>query len=340
MFPIWPVVNVEALVAAIHRDAGDWETYALATAIVAATMAQLKLSSPAGMDDMTAEIFEAECQYARTRFNYRERLDLTQLRTAFFLHVYHENREHGRGASSLYLREALSIAQVMGLHYERSYAALEPQEQQLRRRVLWLLFITERAVCILHKLPVILTVSNVQFPALNYEDDFHVLPGFLDLVNLFWSLNRSGMFEKLDRQDGNGSSSQPHPVINKEIYQSLQKQLADDPLATNPKNDVQKADVWVTRQWMRTILWRVATRDGLLAVTGSDRAMSPSFPITVAREFLSITSLLPSWAMEAHGLGMVRFDSSLTRSLLILPSGNENLRYCLLCGRWSGTPAR
>lgn len=32
----------------------------------------------------------------------------------------------------------------MRLHQEASYIGLSPEEQQLRRRILWLLFVTER----------------------------------------------------------------------------------------------------------------------------------------------------------------------------------------------------
>jgi len=33
---------------------------------------------------------------------------------------------------------------MMGLHRESSYEGLPYEEQQLRRRILWLLFVTER----------------------------------------------------------------------------------------------------------------------------------------------------------------------------------------------------
>lgn len=71
-------------------------------------------------------------------------LDLTALRTAFFLHVYHENMEPGGVKSLVFLREAITMAQMMGMHRESSYSCLPSEEQQLRRRILWLLFVTER----------------------------------------------------------------------------------------------------------------------------------------------------------------------------------------------------
>ena len=43
------------------------------------------------------------------------------------------------------------MAQIMGLHRESSYKHLSPEEEQFRRRVLWLLFVTERFVFILYR---------------------------------------------------------------------------------------------------------------------------------------------------------------------------------------------
>lgn len=73
-------------------------------------------------------------------------MNINGLRTVFFLHVYHENLEPGGTKSLLYLRECITMAQIMALDKEASYADLGPEEQQFRRRVLWLLYITERSV--------------------------------------------------------------------------------------------------------------------------------------------------------------------------------------------------
>lgn len=147
MFPVWPIVKVEDTVAALQRDEDgtDLETYALATAVAAATMAQLRLGegSSANSIVMAAEM-EAECQRARVSFNHKQRVSLNNVRTSFFLHVYHEDQQTGGSESFLYLREAISMAQMMYLHRESSYASLSASEQQLRRRILWLLFVTER----------------------------------------------------------------------------------------------------------------------------------------------------------------------------------------------------
>ena len=119
-------------------------TYALANAVGAATMAQLKLDSPS--DAATASSMEAECQRTKGLDGDGRHASLDTLRIAFFLHVYHENQEAGGIQSLLYLREAITLAQIMGLHRESTYTSLAASEQEIRRRIIWLLFVTERYV--------------------------------------------------------------------------------------------------------------------------------------------------------------------------------------------------
>lgn len=147
MYPVWPIVDVEHLVSILQRDIEDTdlETYALATSIAAATIAQLRLGDGSLPDETaTADTFAEECLKARMESEYKSKVDVNNVCTSFFLHVYYENQQSGGSKSLLYLREAISLAQMMNLHRESSYAALPLQEQQIRRRVLWLLFVTER----------------------------------------------------------------------------------------------------------------------------------------------------------------------------------------------------
>lgn len=146
MYPVWPIVNVEHLVSTLQDiEEPDLEAYALATAVAAAIIAQLRLGNRSlPGDSTTADTFATECLRIRSMSRCRSKVNLNNVRTSFFLHVYYENQQSGGTESLLYLREAISLAQMANLHRESSYAAFALQEQQLRCRVLWLLFVTER----------------------------------------------------------------------------------------------------------------------------------------------------------------------------------------------------
>ncbi|KAK2005078.1 fungal-specific transcription factor domain-containing protein [Colletotrichum falcatum] len=319
LFPVWPIIAVEEIMASLSRDADDIESYVLANAVGAATIAQLKLATTDGDDPATASSMEAECQRSRVALQEREGgppMNLNWLRTSFFLHVYHENQQPGGAKSHLYLREAITVAQIMGLHKESSYRALPLPEQQMKRRILWLLFVTERGVAMLHKLPVVLK-SNIRFPSLDGsgvgEDESHVLPAFKKLANLFWIFDQSGAFDILQNSDDESamwSMAEGLQTASRACLDVVQRKLEEIPLDSDASNDVQRADIVVTRQWMQAVLWKVTMNHGRLWSSGnhhnssSSNVTSLSHPIQIAKDFLQLISQLPSTAIEAHGPGI------------------------------------
>ncbi|CAP61579.1 uncharacterized protein PODANS_4_1830 [Podospora anserina S mat+] len=305
LFPVWPIVAVEQVIAALHRDSHDVGTYTLAVAIGAATMAQLKLSrlkDPNIMDSLSASALHEECQRKRRTLNAAS-ASLNRLQTSFFLHIYHENQIPGGAESLLHLREAITVAQIMGLHRPSSYLGLPPSEDRLRRRILWLLFVTERGVAMLHRLPVALT-SAEKFPPLDTinepDDGPHVLPAFKKLVNLFWIFDQSRAFDILqDAADDTDSSSSP----NHEALRALQQRLQEARLETEKDaNDIQKADISITRQWMQILIWRAT--QGHAYWSSDDTSASLAGPIQIAQQLLDDISKLPKTALEAHGPGI------------------------------------
>ncbi|WQF77650.1 hypothetical protein CDEST_02664 [Colletotrichum destructivum] len=311
LFPVWPIIAVEEIMASLSRDADDLESYVLANAVGAATISQLKLATTDNDDPATANSMEAECQRSRMSLQEREGgppMNLNWLRTSFFLHVYHENQQPGGAKSLLYLREAITIAQIMGLHKESSYAALPLPEQQMKRRILWLLFVTERGVAMLHKLPVVLK-SNIRFPSLDGsgvgEDEGHILPAFKKLANLFWIFDQSGAFDILqnsDDEDAMWSMADGLQTASRACLDVVQRKLQEIPLDSDASNDIQRADIVVTRQWMQAVLWKVTMNHG--RAWSGNNVTSLSHPIQIAKEFLQLISQLPSTAIEAHGPGI------------------------------------
>ncbi|KAK0391590.1 hypothetical protein NLU13_1090 [Sarocladium strictum] len=281
LYPIWPIFDAEQLANRLVAEPRDEKAFYLAEAVAMATIAQLKLSSSW---EVPVEKVEKHAQ------NDIEDL-VDSLRVSFLLHIYHENQVPGGARSLLYLREAITKAQLMRIDRESSYASLEVADQQLFRRILWLLYVTERGVAMLHKLPVILK-PNIMFPWFGRSaNDAHVLPAFLKLVHLFWTFDQAGIFELLRNSDSDISSMESLARACLELLQGkLRDSAAVDDLETN---DVQKADLFVTRQWMRAVLWKAALRFGIVVHDNN--------PVDVAGEFLSRLGQLPKDALESQG---------------------------------------
>lgn len=301
MYSVWPVVKVEQLIASLQSDSEDYEMYAFANAVGAATIAQLKLADTSeGRDAVSGERMEEECQRARSESDKARQANLTTLRTAFFLHIYHENQDPGGVKSLLFLRESITMAQMLRLDRESSYKKLSMDEQQVRRRILWLLFITERGVSMLHKLPVVLK-PNIAFPTDFADDETTIFPAFQKLVNLFWIFDQSHAFDILQENDVDVLRIGGAEATNTKCLDLLQSQLQEISITSDSTNDIQTADIAVTRQWMRAVLWKASKNNDLVGPTSSSVEFC-SHPFQIAKDFLEVTSRLPGSAFEAHGL--------------------------------------
>lgn len=135
LFPIWPIVDALDLKRKLlERPGPDNAVLPLVHAVALAAIAQLKLES-----SWQPRIEEVESDGLGERFDA-----LDSLRISFFLHIFHENALPGGTKSLIYLREAVTQAQILRLDRESTYATLSDTRQQVSRRVLWLLFVTER----------------------------------------------------------------------------------------------------------------------------------------------------------------------------------------------------
>lgn len=151
----------------------------------------------------------------------------------------------------------------------------------------------------LHHLPVILK-CNAHFPTTDGNDSSHILPAFRKLVNLFWIFDQSGAFDILQNADTDGLNSGGTNLLHQNSLDLVQQRLQDVPIDWESSNDVQRADICVTRQWMRAVLWKASNRG-----SNFSPVTSLSHPIQIAQEFLSVISKLPTTAIEAHGPSIV-----------------------------------
>ncbi len=145
LYPVWPVIDKDVLLARL-QDPFDIEAYALAAALSAVTIAQLKLPAQGDLQpfaDDDGAFLAAESSRARFEMDYLEHPSISIVLTSFFLHVSSANRGQIRKGAML-LREAVACAQLLRLDKTSYYENLSKSEQQKHLRVIWLLFVTER----------------------------------------------------------------------------------------------------------------------------------------------------------------------------------------------------
>ncbi|KAF2803134.1 uncharacterized protein BDZ99DRAFT_453921 [Mytilinidion resinicola] len=293
-YGIWPVVDTESLIARLLTHQNDMEAYTLACAVCAATITQFQyddsvdLSTAAGYPPMSGGHFESEAKRARFSYDYQEHPTPSTLLGCFFLHVYSANI--GRMSSStLFLTEAITMAHMVGLHKPTYYESLEPEQQQYLLRIYWLLFITERAHSIQHDVPITLERAS-DLPPLEHTTDGTISATFIRLCHLFHILDET------IRADS---------AVSRLAVSRAQRRLSQELLAgLPPGNEIQRADISMTQQWMRIYLWQHALAVTNLHTADENDEFSFSFPAKIAKSVLAQAANLSRESLEAHGPGM------------------------------------
>jgi len=294
-YGIWPVVDTEALTARLLTHPYDLEAYALATAICAAVVSQFSTNSAPGSPvqghyHVSSSVFEKESKKARREADHLENTSASSVLSSFFLHVYSANI--GRmNASTILLGEAITKVHVLGLHKPAFYAQMAPQETQHSLRIYWLLFITERAHSIQHDVPTMLKRTQ-SLPQLENLDDGLVTPAFIQLCKLFHILDITITAD---------------PTTARNALARAQQELSSDEAPLSLENELQRADISMTQQWMRIFLWQHALNVTNLSSANTEGEFSFSFPAKVAQNVLGNMSSLSQQSIEAHGPGMVRY---------------------------------
>jgi hypothetical protein len=161
LYPVFPVLDRHTILTALQDPRLENHPispsmYCFLAALSAAVIVQLNVAGSPLLDfdsqafnpemmplPYSAHFFAAESLRIRRECDFIEYADEYTVLSSFFLFAYYGNMEQSRSAW-YYLREAIGFALSMGLDEPETYLGLDPEMQQRRRRLFWLLFVTER----------------------------------------------------------------------------------------------------------------------------------------------------------------------------------------------------
>lgn len=333
MFPIMPIID-----RSIYLDPSFYsnssvfssDMYCFLCSICAATIVQLDESipqpPPLHSNKRTDDSFADECLRERKAYDYIENASTLSVMTAFFLFAYNGNHEKHAKAWH-YLQESITFAENLNMDDENSYAKLDPVEAQWRRRLYWLLFITERAYAVQRRKHTRLHAS-VQLPEVFASEDPQLLNGFVNLANLFSAVDDN--FVRAWR------GSRRQSLCNEAWLAETQKQLDAAALALGNISETQHMDISVTREWLHVLAWQMGVSNGLIWGKG-EGGMRLDYPIELARKVVEITSGANALALDSHGIGMVsrhllrRWWGACANEFSL--AGAKAIRYSRLSGR-------
>ncbi|RDW79263.1 fungal specific transcription factor domain-containing protein [Aspergillus mulundensis] len=316
LYTVWPIVSTNVLKAQLN-DIANTESHALAAALCAATLAQLRLPGHTQAQEsflVTSGDFVRECIRLRTDHNPQNSASLESLLTSLFLHMYYANVDQ-IPLATFALRDAITHAHLLSLGNVELFKDSQ-EEQQLRLRVYWILLVTERTFCMQHELPITLqTIEDLPVPVDDGDSDPALLTGFCNLVRLF---------TRIDGPLLQAPYLAPHPTYSRakitDIQEDLQTRATKDPII----DEVQRVDIWVTLAWLSSLLWQYSASHYMLASDSSNVCLAPSYPFVIARNFLSLVCGASLDSVRPHGYGMeiklFQLANSLIDVLVYVPS--------------------
>nr|BBB86739.1 maltase activator [Ogataea thermomethanolica (nom. inval.)] len=337
-YALWPVLFADQLLAFLESSCSDINgtscfklepanacVYALCCAVCGVVSCHIGFWSNEELTEMAhlglnicppPEKYIMEAERAIFEFNLDSRPTEDQVLCNFFLHVYYSSGTEDNLQELLYLRQAISCAQMLHLGDNDMVEETVGSSHQFRK-IYYLLLITERYVSFKKQLPVILE-PTLSLPRL--EDDPHptLLSGFLELAQVF-SVPDCMFFNKYSLE-GKSSVTDMLTETFDHLFKNfwirdMQTRLANS--VVKVQNQSQKVNILISRAWLQSIAWTVAKGQQLLSKTGNQSDFFDySYPIHLAREFLVQTRDMPYEAFETNGKGVVVKLNEVANTLL------------------------
>lgn len=312
MYPTMPILYKDQVRNAVGEMGHSVESYCLITSFLGFMLIQpgivLKtghlMDQPAGSvtNPKMGSVLMEEAIRVRKNYDYVENPTVNTVITSFFLFgcAFSLNKHN---TSWFHLREATALAQILGMQDENTYMFDNVVEMSRKRRLFWLLFVTERAYALQKHRPLTLH-ATINLPTVDQDPTNYSLAGFIYLVNLYRPFDDTfiGLWNK--------SRTDCSPLTLARLQQQLTEALP--PFLSTTES--QAADLRTSQQWLRTMVWQLSIANGFLSSTSLDTSMTFRYPIEIAKDLVEVTRQFSKQSMEIHGIGLIEkvFDVACT----------------------------
>ncbi|KAF4998381.1 hypothetical protein FDECE_11808 [Fusarium decemcellulare] len=341
VFPVNPIILPSEIVAAVDNMDQSFEDSALVYAFAAVTTNLSQISRglndevAARMRDLMHHSLKAHRQ-AELGTNVDSRLPTSVKRamTCIFLEICLMAFKRFDRSLAI-LREAISMIQMLDVDHYLGESRLDNNELARRQRLYWEAFIHERFLTIMPGYPSILPPLRTGLPLRDSNIPPHVNAGFNRLIHLFLIMDDTFLSHWKAQQDPNC----PAPDMTADWIETKQAQLDQDEIGAAETeetliaggygglSELQHADLFVTRLWLRTLVWQLALSQGLLQSappTNSHEGFSVHFPAQrLSAQLRSLVGRLERVeSIGIHGSGILQklFEiTSTVADVLALP---------------------
>jgi len=304
LYPTQPILHHGHVQQTIMSMEHSIEAYCKITSLCAYVITQPNLVLPPSYPVQSeggrlsniqlGQILLDETIRCRKAYNFCENPTILTIYTSFFIFGCYFALDK-QNAAWIYLRQALTLAHIMDMHDEESYKSLDMMESTRRRRLFWVLYITERAYAFRRHRPLTF-YPTIQLPTVGEDPNETVdLSGFINLIKLYRPFNETflGLWNRTS-----------HDAVPSWLIQ-LQKQLTDALPSYLHATETQVVELRMSQQWLKTMVWQLAISHGFISSVATDTTLTFQYPIEISRDLVEMSNEFSRHAMEIHGIGLV-----------------------------------
>jgi hypothetical protein len=241
----------------------------------------------------TSLLDAASAAYRGTCWNLSPSLNGCLL--TFFLYAG-QTRLSRHSQTFLFLRQATGLWDLVK---DRQPPAADGRDVDLFSRLFWVLLASERSHAIRYGRSITLHVHTTP-DAPRLDPLMDVLPGLWSLAALFRPID-SAFMAVMNREAAVSS------LPSQQVLDAAERSVNAAVPAHFSFLDMQKANLRITKLWLRIVIWQLRLRLGYLAETTAShhqRNKTYHYPLDVARELVLSTRDLPMHAIVVHGVGL------------------------------------
>ncbi|KAI9707432.1 MAG: hypothetical protein M1836_000393 [Candelina mexicana] len=285
LYPTMPILHRGSLQQAAMNIESSLDTYCLFSSLCAFILIQPGVECPSVDGSPSGTTLLEETLRIRKRYDYVETATPATVTTSFFLFgcCFGLNKHN---TAWFHLREATTLAQILGMQHESTYQT------------------GDRAYALQRHRPLTLH-ATIDLPKIDDDPSENlIITGFIHLVSLFRPFDDTfvGLWNK-SRDD-----------CSMVWLSQLHQQLAEALPARLDGTEIQAADLRTSQQWLRTMVWQLSVTNGYLSSSAAQPSMTFQYPVEIARDLVTVTGPLSKKSMEVHGIGLVEklFDVACT----------------------------
>lgn len=299
VYPFSPIITDTEVLASITKMDTEREHAAFIYAFTAVTLDLTRSSKITSTPPSTSQITDLMRQSVEIQqplvIGFRP--SILRAMTSIFIQMCAMSLGH-YDLGFFYLREAISMIQILRISDKTVLAGLCAAERARRQRLYWQCFIHERFMSIVYFSPVAL--SPAEYP----EEDtttasvsMGIQQGWTQVIKTFCMLDASFISHWIgDRSQVTASWVEgKHRELDDELWE----------VEVSVLSELQQADLVITRQWMRTLLWQMAMSNCLLSSHASCPSLELEMPLRLSSQLRQFLTKISQNTIRVHGSSMV-----------------------------------